>query len=83
MFPLTVGKQKMPKDKAKKIAEKYMELTQISDFANQKPGQLSGGQQQRSFDAVLTTDLPSNKISPLVGLRRPAKIFKISDFDFK
>lgn len=47
MFPLTVGKQKMPKDKAKKIAEKYMELTQISDFANQKPGQLSGGQQQR------------------------------------
>ena len=47
MFPLTVGKQKMAKDKAKAIAEKYMDLTQITEFAEQKPGQLSGGQQQR------------------------------------
>ena len=47
MFPLTVGKQKKSKDEAKKIAEKYMEITQITEFANQKPGQLSGGQQQR------------------------------------
>ena len=47
MFPLTVGKQKMPKDKAKEIAEKYMETTQITELANQKPGDLSGGQQQR------------------------------------
>ena len=47
MFPLTVGKQKMPKDKAKEIAEKYMETTQITELANQKPGNLSGGQQQR------------------------------------
>ena len=47
MFPLTVGKQKMPKDKAKEIAEKYMETTQITELANQTPGNLSGGQQQR------------------------------------
>ena len=47
MFPLTVGKQKLPKDKAKEIAEKYMETTQITELANQKPGNLSGGQQQR------------------------------------
>lgn len=47
MFPLTVGKNKKPKDEAKKIAEKYMEITQITEFANQKPNQLSGGQQQR------------------------------------
>ena len=47
MFPLTVGKQKMPKDKAKEIAKKYMETTQITELADQKPGNLSGGQQQR------------------------------------
>lgn len=47
MFPLTVGKNKIAKDKAKAIAEKYMELTQIMNLADQKPGQLSGGQQQR------------------------------------
>lgn len=37
----------MPKDKAKEIAEKYMETTQITELADQKPGNLSGGQQQR------------------------------------
>ncbi|CCI84272.1 SN-glycerol-3-phosphate ABC superfamily ATP binding cassette transporter, ABC protein [Lactobacillus pasteurii DSM 23907 = CRBIP 24.76] len=47
MFPLTVGKNKIAKDEAEKIARKYMELTQITDFANQRPGSLSGGQQQR------------------------------------
>lgn len=47
MFPLTVGKQKKSKAEAKEIAEKYMKITQITEFANQKPGQLSGGQQQR------------------------------------
>lgn len=47
MFPLTVGKQKMPKDKAKEIAEKDMATTQITELANEKPGNLSGGQQQR------------------------------------
>ena len=47
MFPLTVGKQKMPKDEARKIAEKYMATTQITELADQKPGNLSGGQQQR------------------------------------
>lgn len=47
MFPLTVGKGKIAKADAEKKAHKYMHLTQIEEFANQKPGQLSGGQQQR------------------------------------
>lgn len=47
MFPLTVGKQKMPKAEAEKIARKYMKTTQITELADQKPGNLSGGQQQR------------------------------------
>lgn len=47
MFPLTVGKTKHYKEEAEKIAKKYMALTQITDLADQKPGNLSGGQQQR------------------------------------
>ena len=47
MFPLIVGANKKPKAEAKKIATKYMELTQITELADQKPGNLSGGQQQR------------------------------------
>lgn len=47
MFPLIVGKNKKPKAEAEKVAQKYMELTQITELANQKPGNLSGGQQQR------------------------------------
>ena len=58
MFPLTVGKQKMPKDKAKEIAEKYMETTQITELADQKPGNLSGGQQQRGAIARALVQQP-------------------------
>ncbi|BDR59998.1 ABC transporter ATP-binding protein [Lactobacillus xylocopicola] len=47
MFPLIVGKNKKAKADAQKIAEKYMSLTQITELAEQKPGNLSGGQQQR------------------------------------
>ncbi|MDD7306007.1 MAG: ABC transporter ATP-binding protein [Peptoniphilaceae bacterium] len=47
IFPLTVGKNKMDKNKAKKVAEKYMDLTYISELADKKPKALSGGQQQR------------------------------------
>lgn len=47
MFPLTVGKNKMPKNEAKEIAEKYMKITSIENLANKKPGEMSGGQQQR------------------------------------
>lgn len=47
MFPLIVGKNKKAKADAQKIAQKYMELTQITELADQKPGNLSGGQQQR------------------------------------
>ncbi len=47
MFPLVVGKNKKPKADAERIAQKYMELTQITELADQKPENLSGGQQQR------------------------------------
>ena len=47
MFPLTVGKNKMPKEKAMEIAKKYMKITSIEELADKKPGNMSGGQQQR------------------------------------
>ena len=47
MFPLTVGKNKMPKAEAMEIAKKYMKITSIEELADKKPGNMSGGQQQR------------------------------------
>ena len=47
MFPLTVGENKISKEEAKKVAEEYMQLTNIEELAEKKPGTLSGGQQQR------------------------------------
>ncbi len=47
MFPLTVGKNKMPKNEAMEIAKKYMKITSIEELADKKPGNMSGGQQQR------------------------------------
>lgn len=47
MFPLTVGKDKMSKDKAKQEAQKYMKITSIEELADKKPSTMSGGQQQR------------------------------------
>ena len=47
MFPLTVGKNKMPKSEAMEIAKKYMKITSIEELADKKPGNMSGGQQQR------------------------------------
>lgn len=47
IFPLTVGKNKISKEEAKKFASKYMELTYITELADKKPKSLSGGQQQR------------------------------------
>ena len=47
MFPLTVGQNKISKEEAKKVAEEYMQLTNIEELAEKKPGTLSGGQQQR------------------------------------
>ena len=47
IFPLVVGENKIKKDEAIKIAQKYMELTYITDIQNKKPKEISGGQQQR------------------------------------
>ena len=47
MFPLVVGKNKIPKSEAMEIAKKYMKITSIEELADKKPGEMSGGQQQR------------------------------------
>lgn len=47
MFPLTVGKNKVSKEEAQKVAKEYMALTNIEELAHKKPSTLSGGQQQR------------------------------------
>lgn len=47
MFPLTVGKNKKPKNEAIEIAKKYMKITSIEELADKRPGEMSGGQQQR------------------------------------
>ncbi|RGB74908.1 ABC transporter ATP-binding protein [Anaerococcus nagyae] len=46
-FPLTVGDNKIKRSEANKVAQKYMDLTYITDYKDKKPNQLSGGQQQR------------------------------------
>ena len=46
-FPLTVGDNKIKRSEANTVAEKYMELTYITEYKDKKPSQLSGGQQQR------------------------------------
>ncbi|MDO5028805.1 MAG: ABC transporter ATP-binding protein [Bacillota bacterium] len=46
-FPLRVGKNKIPKEEANKIAREYLKLTDISELEEKKPSALSGGQQQR------------------------------------
>lgn len=47
MFPLQVGKNKLPKAEAKQRALECMELTSIVELADKKPTAMSGGQQQR------------------------------------
>lgn len=46
-FPLTVGDNKIKRSEANKVAQRYMDLTYITDYKDKKPNQLSGGQQQR------------------------------------
>lgn len=46
-FPLTVGDNKIKRNEANKVAQKYMDLTYITDYKDKKTNQLSGGQQQR------------------------------------
>ncbi len=38
---------KVPKARIKEEVPKYLEMVQLSEYANRKPGQLSGGQRQR------------------------------------
>ena len=44
-YPLTV--RKMPKPQIKERVAEYLQLVELSEFGNRRPGQLSGGQRQR------------------------------------
>lgn len=77
MFPLRVGKHKLPREEAQKIAEKYMAITSIEEFADKKPGAMSGGQQQRVAIAralvqnpkILLLDEPLSNLDARLRLR--------------
>ncbi|CAM3749588.1 ABC transporter ATP-binding protein [Erysipelothrix urinaevulpis] len=85
MFPLTVGKKKMPKDEAEKIARKFMELTSIEDLDNKKPATMSGGQQQRvaitralvQNPSVLLLDEPLSNLDARLRLQIREEIRKL------
>ncbi|OON99952.1 MAG: sugar ABC transporter ATP-binding protein, partial [Epulopiscium sp. Nele67-Bin004] len=47
MFPLVVGKNKIPKEEAKKRAKEFMKITDIEALEGKRPTAMSGGQQQR------------------------------------
>ena len=85
MYQVDYNEQKI-KSLRKEIAEKYLEMVGLSDFAEAHPAQLSGGQQQRVSIAralavnpnILFMDEPFGALDAITRMKLQDDILKIS-----